>query len=232
MRARATPWASERKRNARMRSWRARSTVSHGIIAAMRDGSPAAVRSRWEAAAGLVAETRDVLDARPAGEDDIPAALASRGWSAFLLSLGDGELGSVESGGVGAEWPERTPDSLRSLVARAHEVCAMPALVPVGARAAGLRPGETPRKRAQIDAFGTLVLSVAARAVRVVDVGSGHGHLTRAIADGTERPVMGVGGPCPSGVARVTGGREGSERFRQQSTLTAKFRATESSRPS
>jgi hypothetical protein len=158
----------------------------------MRQGSPAAVRTRWEAAARLVAESRDVLDARPGGEDDVPEALTSRGWSAFLQSLGDAELESLEVGGLDAGWPERTPDSLRSVVACAREVCTMPALVPVKARAAGLRPGETPRKRAQIDAFGALVLSVAARAVRVVDVGSGHGHLTRAIADRTERPVLGL----------------------------------------
>jgi hypothetical protein len=139
-----------------------------------------------------VAENRDVLDARPGSEGDVPEALVSRGWSAFLLSFEDGELGSLESEGLDAAWPERTPDSLRSLVARAREVCSMSALVPAGAPAAGLRPGETPRKRAQIDAFGALVLSVTAKAVRIVDVGSGHGHLTRAIAERTERPVIGL----------------------------------------
>jgi hypothetical protein len=138
-----------------------------------------------------VAENRDVLDVRP-GSGDVSEALVSRGWSAFLLSLDAGELGSVESDGLDAAWPERTPGSLRSLVARAREVCSMSALVPVGAPAEGLRPGETPRKRAQIDAFGALVLSVAAKAARVVDVGSGHGHLTRALAERTERPVIGL----------------------------------------
>jgi hypothetical protein len=55
-----------------------------------------------------------------------------------------------------------------------------------------LRPGETPRKRAQIDAFRALVQSVAARLTRVVDVGSGHGHLTRAIAERVQHPVIGL----------------------------------------
>jgi hypothetical protein len=72
----------------------------------------------------------------------------------------------------------------------------MSALVPAGAPAPVLRPGETPRKRAQIDAFRALFMSVAAavaaRVTRVVDVGSGHGHLTRAIADGVEHPVIGL----------------------------------------
>jgi SAM-dependent methyltransferase len=139
-----------------------------------------------------VAENRDVLDARPGGEGGVPETLVSRGWSDFLSSLEEGELEAVESDGLDAAWPERTPESLRSLVRRAREVCTMPALVPAAARAAALRPGETPRKRAQIDAFGALVLSVAASAARVVDVGSGHGHLTRAIAERTGRPVIGL----------------------------------------
>src|SRR5579862_9585385 len=99
------------------------------------------VGSRWEAAAHLVAENRDVLDGRPGGEGEVPDALVSRGWSAFVLSLSDGELASLETDGLDAAWPERTPGSLRALVARAREVCSMPALVPAGARAAALRPG-------------------------------------------------------------------------------------------
>jgi hypothetical protein len=139
-----------------------------------------------------VAENRDVLDGRPGSEGEVPEALVSRGWSAFVLSLDDQELASVETDGLDAGWPERTPGSLRALIARAREVCSMPALVPDGARASGLRSGETPRKRAQIDAFGVLVQSVATRVTRVVDVGSGHGHLTRAIAERMEHPVIGL----------------------------------------
>ena len=149
--------------------------------------------SAWQAAARLVAETRDVLDARPEIEGEVPQALVARGWSAFVLSLDDEELASAESGGLEARWPDRTPASLRLLAERARAVCSMPALVPAGAPpSSGLRPGETPRKRAQIDAFGALVLSVAGGATRVVDVGSGHGHLTRALAERLENPVVGL----------------------------------------
>jgi hypothetical protein len=133
-----------------------------------------------------------VLDGRPGSEGEVPGPLVSRGWSDFVLSLDDHELASVETDGLDAGWPERTPDSLRALVAQAREVCSMPALVPVGDPPSALRPGETPRKRAQIDAFRALVQSVAARATRVVDVGSGHGHLTRAIAERVEHPVIGL----------------------------------------
>jgi hypothetical protein len=139
-----------------------------------------------------VAENRDVLDGRPGGECEVPEALVTRGWSSFVLSLDDQELASVETDGLDAGWPERTPGSLRALVARAREVCSMSALLPASTPAAGLRPGETPRKRAQIDAFEALVLSLAARVTRVVDVGSGHGHLTRAIAERMEHPVIGL----------------------------------------
>ena len=51
---------------------------------------------------------------------------------------------------------------------------------------------ETPRKRSQIDAFARVVVPLASRATRVVDVGSGHGHLTRAIAERIARPVVGL----------------------------------------
>jgi hypothetical protein len=139
-----------------------------------------------------VAENRDVLDGRPGGEGEVPEALVSRGWSAFVLSLDDEELASVETGGLEAALPERTPTSLRALVARAREVCSMSALVPAAAPASALRPGETPRKRAQIEALRALVLPLAASVTRVVDVGSGHGHLTRAIAERMELPVIGL----------------------------------------
>jgi SAM-dependent methyltransferase len=139
-----------------------------------------------------VAESRDVLDGRPGSEGEVPEALVSRGWSDFLLSLDDQELASVETDGLEARWPERAPPSLRALALRAHEVCSMSALVPAGAPATGPRPGETPRKRAQIDAFRALVRPFVARATRVVDIGSGHGHLTRAIAEGSDRPVIGL----------------------------------------
>lgn len=141
-----------------------------------------------------MAENRDVLDGRPGSDGEVPEPLVSRGWSPFVLSLDDPELASIETGGLEAQWPQRTPDSLRALVARAREVCAMSALVPAGAAVSGPRPGQTPRKRAQIDAFRALFSSVAvaARVTRVVDVGSGHGHLTRAIAEGGKHPVVGL----------------------------------------
>jgi SAM-dependent methyltransferase len=146
------------------------------------------------AAAQLLAESRDLLDDRPGRPDgDPPRALASRGWDSFLLSLDERELDAIEVHGTGARWPERTPGELRTLLYRAHGVCELPASLPEPRGSPSrARRGETPRKRAQIDAFSRLVSALAWRTARVVDVGSGHGHLTRDIAERVALPVVGL----------------------------------------
>ncbi len=148
-------------------------------------------RSLWEPAARLVAESRDLLEGRPGGGDP-PRALASRGWTSFLLSLDDDELDAIETSGHDARWPARTPASLRSLLERAAGVCAVPRFSTANGAPRSARKGETPRKRAQIDAFGRLVAPLATRAGRVIDVGSGHGHLTREVAEHVALPVIGL----------------------------------------
>ncbi|HEX4448776.1 MAG TPA: methyltransferase [Polyangiaceae bacterium] len=169
--------------------------------------APRAILTRWETAARLVADSRDLLEARPGGSGGVPAALVSRGLDAFLLSLDDAELDAIETHGHGAPWPDRTPEGLRSLVRRAAEVCAVPVLSNPGLPGVSPdapRKGETPRKRAQVDAFGGLIRSLSTRAHRVVDVGSGHGHLTREIAQHVALPVVGLErDPALAGRARV-----------------------------
>jgi SAM-dependent methyltransferase len=163
-------------------------------------GTRPAVACRWRAAASLVAESRDLLDDRPGRADtfgtrradDSRCALVSRGWDSFLLSLDDRELDAIEVHGTGAPWPERTPEALRALVERARRVCDLPRLSTTGGSPTRARRGESPRKRAQIDAFSRVVTTSASRAVRVIDVGSGHGHLTRDIAGRIGRPVVGL----------------------------------------
>lgn len=151
------------------------------------------IASRWEAAARLVAEHRDVLDARPADEDEAPLALVRRGWAPFLAALDDDRLTALEIGGHDAEWPEGTPPSLVALALRARELCTLAPLSLESATPLGrARRQEKPRKRAQIDAFARLVLPLASRASRVVDVGSGHGHLTRELAERLSLPVVGL----------------------------------------
>ncbi|MGH7436917.1 MAG: methyltransferase, partial [Polyangiaceae bacterium] len=149
--------------------------------------------TRGHAAARLVAESRDLLDDRPGGAGGGSArAPAVRGWESFLLSLDERELDAIEVGGTDARWPERTPETLRTFVLRARDVCGVPDLSTVDGSPARPRRGETPRKRAQIDAFGRLISAIATRARRVVDVGSGHGHLTRDLAERVGVPVVGL----------------------------------------
>jgi hypothetical protein len=153
------------------------------------------IRPRWQSAAQLVADNRDLLEARPGGGGEPPSALVSRGWDSFLESLDDDELGHLETRGHDAHWPARTPPALRSLLERARDACSLPALAALAAPGGATRlprRGETPRKRAQVEAFGCLVAPLAARATRVVDVGSGHGHLTRDIAARLALPVIGL----------------------------------------
>jgi len=152
-----------------------------------------AIRARWGEAARLIADNRDVLDARPGEEpaNESPASLLSRGWSSFLLSLDDAQLAALEVLGHEASWPAGTPASLVQLARAAREVCAIPLLMSAGPSRPARR-AETPRKRAQIDAFAQLIMPLALRAKRVLDVGSGHGHLTREIASQLALPVVGL----------------------------------------
>jgi methyltransferase family protein len=155
--------------------------------------TPASISSRWETAARLVADSRDLLEGRPGGHGgEPPAVLVSRGWAPFLLSLGDDELAAIETRGHDAVWPARTPPSLFALLERARDVCALPAVPEPTGPSRPRRKGETPRKREQVDAFAAIVAPLATRATRVVDVGSGHGHLTRAIAHQLALPVVGL----------------------------------------
>lgn len=148
--------------------------------------------ARWESAARLLADHRDVLAGRP-DEGDAPVALAARGWAEWLLRLSDDALDAIEAGGHDAVWPADAPSGLRALIATARAVADVARAGGGGdARGAARRRGETPRKRAQIDAFARVVAPLAAPAKRVIDVGSGHGHLTRDIAERIAVPVIGL----------------------------------------
>lgn len=166
------------------------------------------ISARWNAAARLVADHRDLLDARPGaagsralghdGEDAcaVPHALATRSWASFLLALTDGELAALEIAGYDAAWPPGVPPSLVALAQEARAVCALPMITPPRLRAPAIaappRRRETPRKRAQVEAFAQVIVPLASDADRVIDVGSGHGHLTRDIAERIARPVIGL----------------------------------------
>lgn len=150
------------------------------------------LRAAWEAAARVVAEHRDVLDARPGFEAGDGST--ARGWGTYLERLDDGALERHEIAGIEAAWSGDVPASLRELARAARAVCDVAVFaetLPTGG-AGEARRHESPRKQAQIDAFARVLLPLAKGARRVVDVGSGHGHLTREIAERLGRPVIGL----------------------------------------
>lgn len=143
----------------------------------------------WRVAATILARHRDVLDARPAS--DVPAALERRGWASYLLGLDDAEVDHLEARGVQGIWPAGAPESLLELVGAVASATSLPtAPAPDDTRPA--RRSEKPRKQLQIDAFARVIMPLAKNAERVVDVGSGHGHLTRELADRLGMPVLGL----------------------------------------
>lgn len=145
----------------------------------------------WRAAATILAAHRDVLDGRPAPEG-VPAAIEARGWASYLLAREDAEVDLLEAQGLEAVWPSGAPDTLLELARSVRSACALPEVAPDDLTTRARRRSEKPRKKAQIDAFARLVVPLARGAERVVDVGSGHGHLTRELADRLGVPVLGL----------------------------------------
>ena len=154
------------------------------------------LEERRRAAARLIAENRDLLDARPDTEAAERVARA-RGWDGAVLGLSDEELARHETDGPCATWRGDAPSALRSLADASRETCRLEALLPARPpEAARARRHETPRKQAQIDAFVRAIEPLAARSRRILDVGCGHGHLGRALAAAVGRPVVGLERDC------------------------------------
>ena len=159
--------------------------------------SSSSLRPHFEAVARLLADARDILDDHPdsqgprAGADDDSDALDGRGWTASLLALTDDELDGLEAGGLQASWPATTPPSLRQFTEALQSACALPVL---STTTVMTRPQQhqRPRKQAQVQAFAARLLPLLTDARRVVDVGSGHGHLTRELQALVASPVVGL----------------------------------------
>ena len=147
------------------------------------------IDTRWQTAAALVARTRDVIDDRPTTDH---AGVQGRGWDTFLRALDDVTLRRIEAEGLDAQWPADTPPSLRALVTEARHVCTIAPVTTSVATPVATTRHVAARKQAQIAAFADVVLPLARTAARIVDVGSGHGHFTRAVALRTGLPTLGL----------------------------------------
>lgn len=133
-------------------------------------------------ASRLLASVRDIVDERPESAAP-PAWCESRGWTAFLRSMPDDAVTAAARDGLAAH-VATLPGAPDDLVALAREVTrwsSLPAVAQASSAAVDPRRA-SPRKRAQVASFAALVERVGATASRVVDVGSGHGHLTRHLA--------------------------------------------------
>lgn len=134
----------------------------------------------------------DIIDA-PVETPTPPAWCDERGWSEFLLALGDDELDASERGGFPALLATNTgaPTDLRELANGVRRCIRLPSLdtrdavVPVDACR-----GVAARKRGQLAALLGALPSLAAHAGRIVDVGAGRGHLARLAADLFQRPAL------------------------------------------
>lgn len=149
------------------------------------------LEQRWNDLADTIVAYRDVLDGR-AVDETLPPALVARSWASPLLSLSDAALAQLEIAGSEGTLPDHFPASLHALQAKARALCSVPALAATSSATRRLRRLETPRKRAQVEALSELTMPLVRAASRVVEVGSGHGHLAREVAARCDRPVVGL----------------------------------------
>jgi len=134
----------------------------------------------------------DVIACRVA-QSSPPRWCEQRGWSDYLLSLTDEDLASGERHGLENALPllPEPPPSLRQL-------CRDVARLAEPFRTAELAPPAEPtahvplRKRAQVAAVLEACRAEFTSARRVVEVGAGCGHATRALAGQLSLPVFGI----------------------------------------
>ncbi len=149
------------------------------------------LEARLVRAAALLAAWRDVLEERGA-DDEAPGWAVRRGWDGFLGALPDDDLAGCEVGGAPAV--AALAGAPGDLVALAREVAAVVAVreaPPPVAPAEALR-GASRRKSGQVAALVALCRERGFDARRVVDVGSGAGHLTRALAQALRVEAVGL----------------------------------------
>jgi hypothetical protein len=118
-----------------------------------------------------------------------------RGWTDFLLGLGDAELARCEAEGLAFTLPslQSVPQSLSDLARQVLQVSTLPVL-----EAALVQParddlrGVNLRKQHQLSTLLGALTKLAAQARRIVDVGAGSGHFARLSAQHFSRATLGL----------------------------------------
>lgn len=122
-----------------------------------------------------------------------PAWCERRGWSRFLLSLPDEAVGAAERHGLEravAQMPA-PPASLARLVAEVTRLVEPYRTAPIVARGSGSSHAPL-RKRVQVAALLAACEAHFSSAARVVEVGTGRGHVARSLAARFGVPVVGI----------------------------------------
>ena len=145
-------------------------------------------------AQNTLASVRDIVDQR-VDDAEIPDWCAERGWSEFLIGLGDRELERCEAQGLPevASSLRDMPESLRELALDVRDLCALPMLCarPLPLLEAEFR-GVSSRKREQLTTLLGVLAPLVENARRIVDVGAGSGHFTRLSAQYFKRETLGL----------------------------------------
>jgi SAM-dependent methyltransferase len=150
--------------------------------------------ARLASALAVLGPVLDVVD----GAVDDPAQpewCQRRGWGDFLLALDDVSLAACERGDA-APLRGPSPGLPRDLARLARDVDRLTrvprfAAPPLPLPATALR-GVAARKREQVAALLGVIAPLAARAERIVDVGAGHGHLSRLAAELLDRHALAI----------------------------------------
>lgn len=148
--------------------------------------------SQLSCALDFLDEYGDVAATRLASPE-APAFVLRREWAAYLGSLSDDELAQAESA------PEafvlgrsEVPSTLRELARAAREVTRLERLDGGGEFVEVRERLVKERKSKQIAAFVTLIAELGRDASRLVDVGSGMGHLSRVASGHLSRDALGL----------------------------------------
>jgi hypothetical protein len=155
---------------------------------------PPAARHALALALEALHAVRDVVDER-VDESVTPNWVEGRGWGPFLAALSDADVARAEACGLAAtvdSWPS-APADLRRLAHQVREATRLdaPAQPQPTLRPASLRRvGQS--KRLQLEGMLQLCRPLVARARRVLDVGSGHGHLARSVAEAFGATTVGL----------------------------------------
>lgn len=147
------------------------------------------IEARWRAASALIHAVRDIVEERP--EAPPPQWVESRDWTAWLLAIDDPTVEQAEIRGLAAvAHAAGAPSDLIELAEQTRAVCDLPGLTTDRITAPTHRIKT--RKQIQLAAFAAAIAARFTTVQRVVDIGAGHGHLTRHLADALGVEALGL----------------------------------------